>query len=127
MKRFVALLCLTSVFITTAGAQRTRPSTVAANTPASTTKCSGAWTGTITYTRIQNQSDNKTVPRVSGRGKDTRDWQFNYNYSAQVAVIEDPSRPGQSIGRATINHSMTSVEKVEGVAENSCDRGKTFQ
>ena len=127
MKRFVALLCLTSVFITTAGAQRTRPSTVAANTPASRTKCSGAWTGTITYTRIQNQSDNKTVPRVSGRGKDTRDWQFNYNYSAQVAVIEDPSRPGQSIGRATINHSMTSVEKVEGVEENSCDRGKTFQ
>ncbi len=92
-----------------------------------TAKCSGAWTGTITYTRTQRQSDSKSVDRVSGRGRDDRDWQMNYNYTAHVAVVEDRSRPGTSVGRANVEHSMTSVEKVDAVEKNSCDRGKTFQ
>ncbi|HTH50684.1 MAG TPA: hypothetical protein VL501_02050, partial [Pyrinomonadaceae bacterium] len=127
MKRLFSILCLTSLLVSTIAAQRPRPGAVAANKPAAAKSCSGAWTGSIVYTRTQSQSDNKTVPRVSGRGQDTRDWQMNYNYSARVAVVEDPSNPGQSIGRATINHSMTSVEKVEAVESNSCDRGKTWQ
>src|SRR5690349_16290803 len=61
--------------------------TISSNqTKQTTQKCSGAWTGVITYTRTQNQSDNKTVPRVSGRGEDTRDWQMKYDYKATVAV-----------------------------------------
>ena len=55
---------------------------------------SSAWTGTITYTRSQSMSDSKTVQRVSGRGQDQRDWQMNYNYQAQVAVIEAPEKMG---------------------------------
>lgn len=31
--------------------------------------CVGAWTGTVTYTRTQTNSDNKTVERISGRRK----------------------------------------------------------
>jgi pimeloyl-ACP methyl ester carboxylesterase len=108
-------------------AQAPRGGRVAANKAAAAPKCSGAWTGTINYTRQQRQSDNKRVERVSGRGVDTRDWQLNYNYSAQVAVLEAPEKNGSSIGRATINHSMTSDEKVEAVESNSCDRGKTWR
>ena len=89
--------------------------------------CSGAWTGVITYTRTQTHSNNKTVPRVSGRGEDTTEWQMKYDYKATVAVIESPERNGSSVGRASINHSMTSTEKVVAKEKNSCDRGKTWQ
>jgi pimeloyl-ACP methyl ester carboxylesterase len=99
----------------------------ASQTKTSAPKCSGAWTGVITYTRTQSMSDNKTVDRVSGRGKDTRDWQMNYNYKATVAVTEAPEKNGSSVGKATITHSFTSVEKVSSVEKNSCDRGKTWR
>ncbi|HEX9960965.1 MAG TPA: hypothetical protein VGB00_08535, partial [Pyrinomonadaceae bacterium] len=36
-------------------------------------KCSGAWTGNVTYTRTQTMTDSKTVKRVSTRGEDKRD------------------------------------------------------
>jgi pimeloyl-ACP methyl ester carboxylesterase len=90
-------------------------------------KCSGAWTGTITYTRTQSMTDNKTVQRVSGRGEDTRDWQMKYDYQATIAVIESPEKNGSSIGKATITHNFSSVEKISAVEKNSCDRGKTWQ
>jgi hypothetical protein len=90
-------------------------------------KCSGAWTGTITYTRTQSMSDNKTVQRVSGRGQDTRDWQMKYDYKGQVSVVEAPERNGSSIGRANINHTFSSIEKNSAIEKNSCDRGKTWQ
>jgi uncharacterized alpha/beta hydrolase family protein len=102
--------------------------TVAA-VPTKTTaqKCSGAWTGSIIYTRTQTMTDNKTVQRVSGRGQDTRDWQMKYDYKANVIVSEAPEKNGQSIGRAVVDHTFSSIEKVSAVEKNSCDRGKTWQ
>ena len=102
--------------------------TVSANqTKKAATQCSGAWTGTISYSRTQSMSNNKTVERVSGRGQDTTNFQMNYNYSAQVAVVESPEKNGSSIGKATINSTMTSNETVSAIEKNSCDRGKTWQ
>jgi hypothetical protein len=89
--------------------------------------CSGAWTGVITYTRTQRNSNNKTVQRVSGRGEDTTDWQMNYNYKATVAVLESPEKNGSSVGKASITHSFNSTEKIVARERNSCDRGKTWR
>jgi pimeloyl-ACP methyl ester carboxylesterase len=72
-------------------------------------------------------SDSKTVERVSGRGQDTRNWEMKYNYSAKVSVLESPERNGSSLGRATINHSFSSIETIDAVEKNSCDRGKTWR
>jgi hypothetical protein len=88
---------------------------------------SSAWTGVVTYTRTQSQTDSKTVERVSGRGKDTRNWEMKYDYKAAVGVIEDPNRAGSSIAKATITHSFTSTETTIAVEKNSCDRGKTWR
>ncbi len=90
-------------------------------------KCSGAWTGTISYTHTQSLTNNKTIERVSGRGKDTTDFEMKYDYKAQVAVIEAPERNGSSLGRATVNHSFSSIEKISANEKNSCDRGKTWR
>jgi pimeloyl-ACP methyl ester carboxylesterase len=86
-----------------------------------------AWTGVVMYTRTQTQSDNKTVERVSGRGKDTRNWEMKFDYKAMVGVIEDPERNGLSAGKASITHSFTSKDTNVAVEKNSCDRGKTWQ
>jgi len=107
--------------------RRNSSSTVSSTKSPSAQKCSGAWTGTITYTRTQSQTDNKTTPRVSGRGQDTRNWEMKYDYKAQIAVIESPARDGTSIGRATVTHSLSSNETIEAVEKNSCDRGKSWQ
>ncbi len=93
----------------------------------STADRSNAWTGTVTYTRTQSMSENKTTPRVSGRGEDKRDWQMNYNYTAQVAVIEAPGKKGLSLGKANISHTFSSVENSTSTEKNSCDRGKTWR
>lgn len=90
-------------------------------------KCSGAWTGNITYTRTQGMTDSKTTKRVSGRGEDKRDWEMKYNYKASVAVVESPERNGSNIGKARIEHKFSSVEKILAREENSCDRGKTWR
>ena len=90
-------------------------------------KCSGAWTGSIIYTRYQKMTDNKTTPRVSSRGEDKRDWEMIYDYKAAVAVLEAPEKTGSSIGKATITHNFSSTEKITAVEKNSCDRGKTWQ
>ena len=117
------LLCLTAAVVP---AQTRRTQTAAA--PAKkAAACTGAWTGVVTYTRTQSQANNKTVPRVSGRGEDTTNWQMNYNYRASVAVLEAPERNGSSVGRATVGHSFSSVETVSAKERNSCDRGKTWQ
>ena len=89
--------------------------------------CSGAWTGMIIYSRTQAASNHKVVQRVSGRGEDTTDWNLNYNYQAKVAVLESPEKNGTSIGRASINHSLTSVETIVATEKNSCDRGKSWR
>ena len=101
--------------------------TSAAQTNQAAKKCSGAWTGVVSYTRTQSNSDNKTVERVSGRGSDTRDWQMKYDYKATVAVVEAPERNGSIVGKANINHSFSSIEKISAKEKNSCDRGKTWR
>ncbi|MGC4071068.1 MAG: hypothetical protein QM760_00810 [Nibricoccus sp.] len=88
---------------------------------------SEAWTGVITYSKTQSQSDNKTVERVSARGKDTRNWEMNFDYKAMVGVMEDPERKSSSIGKASITHSFTNKETNTAVEKNSCDQGKTWQ
>jgi Palmitoyl protein thioesterase len=90
-------------------------------------KCSGAWTGIITYTRTQGMTNNKTVERVSGRGEDTTTFEMKYDYKAQVVVAESPEKNGSSVGKATINMSLTSNETVVAKEKNSCDRGKSWQ
>ncbi len=90
-------------------------------------KCSGAWTGSVTYSRYQKMTDIKTTPRVSGRGEDKRDWEMIYDYKASVAVLEAPEKNGSSIGKAKITHDFSSTEKITAVEKNSCDRGKTWQ
>ena len=105
-------------------AQGPKGSKVAANKPAAA-KCSGGWSGTVKYTRTQSKTDDKKVDRVSGRGHDTRHWEMKYRYNAMVAVLDRPD--GNSEGRATIEHSLTSNETVEAVEKNSCDRGKTWR
>lgn len=109
-------------------AQARRASTTAQNSkPAAGQKCSGAWTGTIRYTRAQSMSDSKTVDRVSGRGQDTRSFTMTYSYTANVAVVESPEQNGSSEGRASIAHRFVSNETTRAVEKNSCDRGKTWR
>src|SRR5690606_32242924 len=102
-----------------AAAQR-RGSVAANKSTAAGTKCSGAWTGTVTYTRTQGLTNNKTEQRVSGRGEDTTNFEMKYDYAARVAVIEIPGTTG-STGKGTVNHTMTSIEKIHAVEKNSCD------
>jgi len=90
-------------------------------------QCSGAWTGTILYTRQQTMTNNKTVPRVSGRGEDKTDWEMKYDYKAQISVVEAPEKTGQSKGIARISHNFSSIEKVSATEKNSCDQGKTWK
>src|SRR5688572_5594173 len=92
--------------------------TVSANKPASAPKCSGAWTGSITYTRTQSMSDSKKVERVSGRGHDSRNWEMKYDYNARVSVVESPDRTGSSNGIATISHNFSSIETIDAVEKN---------
>lgn len=106
-------------------AQTRRPAT-RTNSPAAQ-RCSGAWTGTVSYSRTQSMTDNKVVPRVSGRGKDTREWQMKYDYRARVSVVESPSGDGSSIGRASVSHTFSSVDKTNAEEQESCDRGKTWR
>jgi triacylglycerol esterase/lipase EstA (alpha/beta hydrolase family) len=72
-------------------------------------------------------SNHKKVDRVSGRGHDTTDWRMKYEYNARVVVVEAPEKNGSNLGRATINHSFSSIETVDAVEKNSCDRGKTWK
>src|SRR5687767_13391582 len=89
--------------------------------------CAGAWTGVVNYTRTQSQTNNKTVPRVSGRGEDTTQWEMKYDYRAAVSVVEAPERDGSSAGRATVTHSFSSNETVTARERNFCDRGTPSQ
>ena len=139
-KSYLILLCASmvsaSAFHTFAQTRRTpnkpvvgkQQASVKQPVKSSASECStGAWTGTITYTRTQSMNDSKTVQRVSGRGEDKRDWEMKYDYKARVAVIESPEKNGSSIGKANISHTFSSIEKNNATEKNSCDRGKTWQ
>ena len=99
----------------------------AANSRTAAAKCSGAWTGTIRYTRAQSMSDSKTVDRVSGRGRDTTRSEMQYQYTANVGVVGSPDGGSSSRGRASISHRFTATETTNAVEKNSCDRGKTWR
>ncbi|HEX8465188.1 MAG TPA: hypothetical protein VF627_11275, partial [Abditibacterium sp.] len=104
-----------------------KPPSKTSATKVSVPETSSAWTGIITYTRTQSMSENKTVPRVSGRGQDTRNWEMRFNYRAQVAVLEAPEKNGSSVGKANIAHLFSSVETNDSTEKNSCDNGKTYR
>lgn len=90
-------------------------------------KCSGAWTGAITYARMQSDTNDKVVPRVSGRGEDATSWRMKYEYKASVSLVEDSKKSGDTVAKSTIAHEFSSTEKVSAVEKNSCDQGKTWQ
>src|SRR5688572_29798365 len=126
-RRIICVMFFTSILnsVVSVYAQEPKGSKIAANKPAAAAKCSGGWSGTVKYTRTQSKTDDKKVDRVSGRGHDTRHWEMKYRYKALVAVLDKPD--GNSEGRATIEHSLTSNETIEAVEKNSCDRGKTWR
>lgn len=125
-RKFISLAILTAI-ASGNSALSAQQQAKAKQTKTPGAKCSGAWTGVVTYTRTQTMSDNKTVERVSRRGQDTRDWRMKYDYRARVTVTEAPERNGASVGKASIKHSFSSIEKISAVEKNSCDRGKTWR
>ena len=127
MNRLTLLTLIVSILVSPFSIVAQRKGTVAANKPASATKCSGAWTGNVKYTRTQSMTHNKTEKRVSGRGEDTTNFEMKYDYKASVAVLEDPSQGDGNRGRATVDHTFTSNETIRAVESNSCDRGKTWK
>jgi triacylglycerol esterase/lipase EstA (alpha/beta hydrolase family) len=122
----VLLLSVNLILPATALGQRKSAAVASAKSPTAS-KCTGGWTGMVTYRRTQSDSNTKKVERVSGRGHDTTSWEMKYEYAARVVVVESPERNGSSAGRATVNHSFTSREKIDAVEKNSCDRGKTWK
>ena len=81
-------------------AQAKKPVSNTAGKPTAAATCSGAWTGNITYSKRISSRNEKTVDRVSTRGKDKKKWEMNYRYTASVAVVEAPERDGYTIGKA---------------------------
>jgi pimeloyl-ACP methyl ester carboxylesterase len=98
----------------------------AAPAPAGPACASSAWTGTVSYQRLQSTSSSKTVPRVSGRGEDRTDFEMSYDYKALVAVTASPDGRG-SVGKATVRQTSSSKETTVAKETNSCDRGKSWQ
>jgi hypothetical protein len=85
-----------------------------------------AWSGTVSYQRIQSISNSKAVPRVTGRGEDRTEFQMSYEYKALVAVTESADGHG-SVGKATVSQTSSSTETTIAKEMNSCDRGKSWQ
>ncbi len=124
---FFLVLIFSHNFSVFAQTRKTNNQQTAANqSKQSAAKCSGSWTGNVSYTRTQTMTDSKSVKRVSNRGEDKRDWEMRYNYKASVAVLESPERNGSNTGKARIEHQFSSIEKTIAREENSCDCGKTF-
>lgn len=91
-------------------------------------ECTGdAWTGTITYQRTQQASNNKTTERVSKRGQDISSFQMTSNYTAQVTVSQSPDRQDQSVGKANISSSTTATEKTSSTEMNLCSGKRALQ
>src|SRR3712207_2835850 len=121
-------LCIVSQALPAAAQTRRAPmGQTAAAQPKKAANCSGAWTGVVNYTRTQSATNNKTVPRVSGRGEDTTEWQMKYDYKAAVAVDESPEKNGTGAGRASINHNFKPTETVTAKRRDSCERGQATQ
>lgn len=124
-KQFIALVVIFS-FSNSAFAQ-TKKTVGAKTTKPAAQKCSGAWTGTVKYTRTQTNEENKTEPRVSMMGEDTISREFKYTYKANVIVAESPQKDGSTREKASIESKMTSKETTSAKEKVSCDKGKTWK
>lgn len=127
IRNYIAFILVVLTFVPSAALAQKRGGSSAGKSSQSSPKCSGAWTGTISYKRTQSQSNSKTVERVSGRGQDKTDWEMSYDYNARIAVIESPEKNGSSLGKASIVHAFYSNETVVAKEKNSCDRGKSWR
>ncbi len=129
-RRVICVMFFTSLLSSsfTLFAQSPKGGKTASNkAPAAGAKCSGAWTGSVTYARIQSMTHDKTTPRVSARGEDKTSFRMKYEYKADVAVVEDPAGNGNSDGKASITSVFTANEVTTATEKNSCDRGKTWR
>lgn len=90
-------------------------------------KCSGAWVGSVRYTRTQTNEENKTTKRASMMGEDSKITEFKYEYKARVVVAESPQKDGSTRAKATIKSKLTSKETTSSKEKVSCDRGKTWK
>ncbi len=113
---FTSLLCSSL----TAFAQAPQGNRQAASKPKAPKKCSGAWTGVITFSRVHRQENTKREPRVSGRGTDISSYELKGDYNAQVVVMEDRDNPGKSIGRASIERSPRRWPNRSRAARSTC-------
>lgn len=121
LKQFIVLAVLISSTVSTF-AQAKKPAA-----PKAAQKCSGAWVGSVKYTRTQNDSEEKTEKRVSGMGEDKTKREFNYDYKAKVIVSESPERDGKTRAKATAKSKLSSTETTSSTEKVSCDRGKTWK
>lgn len=80
IRQFIVLLLLFGLLFSVVFAQK-KPTQPKPST------CTGAWTGNITFSRTQTLTDSKVTPRVSARGKDTRETELKLRYNASVAVL----------------------------------------
>ena len=126
-RRIICVMFFTSLLCSSALGQAPKGSRVAASKKPTKAKCSGAWTGVVTFTRTHRQTNDKTTPRVSGRGTDNESYEIKGDYSAQVVVREDAARDGGSTGTANVTSDYKMIQTVESVEKNSCDRGKTWK
>ena len=101
---FLLILIFSHNFSVFAQMRKSNKQQTAANQPKqSAPKYPGAWTGIVSYTRTQTNTNDKTAQRVSGRGEDTTNWEMKYDYKARVAIIESPEKNGSSVGKASIS------------------------
>lgn len=127
LRKVYSLLLITTVLSGALPVFAQKKATQTTQSNKSQQKCSGAWTGTVTYSRYQSMTDSQTTKRVSNRGEDKRNWEMKYDYKANVVVQEDPAKNGNSTAKANITHTFTSIDKTSAVEKNSCDQGKTWK
>lgn len=125
-QQFLAILLL-STLASSAFAQVKKASPASTAKPVAAATCSGAWTGNITYSKTITSKDEKTIDRISTRGKDKKRFEMNYRYKASVAVLESPEKDGSTVGKASIEHKFSSTDKTSAEESNSCDQGKTWK
>lgn len=93
--------------------------------PVAAAQCEGGWAGTVTYARTQNSNNSKTVDRISGKGTQTTDSTFSYDYAAQVAVR--PNGSGDSLSKANISLASVATETVASRDQQICPHTKHYR
>lgn len=123
-KRFIALMIILSFSGSVIFGQKK-----AAQTKPVAKKCSGAWTGSVRYTRTQIFNDAKTTPRVSSAkgGEDSKISEMRYEYKGRALVAESSLKDGSTRAKAVIKSKLTAEEKTASKEKVSCDRGKTWR